>query len=284
MGSCISKHRGAIHPTSLHQDLPRPFERADKEQSTSSASPQKDDKAPSKIIDSTVPDTFFPKSCGVSREKECELTYGKIRLKETEKPLRHRVEELLMQWRQCGIIGEIESHALSINALQATSVQQLACSLANSEAKYVKSLLYHFDSFCLIIAQAYAIYFWIANNIQYSQSMWMSFTSNPEKIKSKTNAEAVLKSRKGISIGYANLFHAIATHIGLTTQTVEGSLKLTKIQSAQGSSKEFVPQDLNLHFWNVVSNYQKCVFNVEVLSIKERNILAHVQFFFTFVL
>ena len=203
-------------------------------------------------IDPVIPDTFYPKTVLNSPQEElCQATFRKLAPKEKDKSCRCRAESLTEKWRQSSILGEIESHALSVSALQCTSVQQLAQSLTSPEAKYVKSMSSS-DPFPLEMAKAYAIYFWVANNIQCSQSMWKSFLTNPDKVKSKTKSEVVLQSRESVSLGHAKLFCSIAAAVGLNAQIIVGNLKVCKPQSVQGPLETYEPNRGNEHYWNAV--------------------------------
>ena len=252
MGSCVSaRRRAAIHPL-----IPQGDENvAVVEQETSveeNATGLPRRKSLYYKVDPTVPATFYPKVVGISREEEqCRLTRSKLAVKETERQLRSRGEEVLKNWQQIGVIGEIESHALGVPAVQATSVRELAMSLTSPQAKYVKSLSAS-NTFHMIMAKLYAIFFWVANNIHFSEGMWRTFLSNPEELKSKTESQAVLKRRKCIAIGHANLFQSVAAAAGLTARVVTGNLKLCRSLTSQDPMQEFEPSRLNLHWWNVV--------------------------------
>lgn len=251
MGVCVSK----LPPI----DLPQQRESAASAESNASEPESSQDsgtmpkrKSLYYQIDPVIPDTFYPKTVLNSpREELCQATFKKLTSKEKDESCRRRAERLMEEWRQSSVLGEIESHALSVSALQCTSVQQLAKSLTNPEAKYLKSLSSS-DLFLLEMAKAYAIYFWVANNIQCSQRMWKSFLSNPDKVKSKIKAEVVLQSRESISFGHAMLFCSIAAAAGLNAQTIVGNLKLCKPQSAQGPMENFEPNRGNEHHWNAV--------------------------------
>lgn len=262
MGSCVSKRQIAIYPQ--HSPGIRQHDIVTTSNLTRAAIPIEPEdledvgdlrirKSLCHVVDPTIPESFYPNVIRISHEEEqCTLTRRKITVKETERELRCSVEEVLKNWRGGSILGEIESHALSVPAEHATSIETLALGLTHPQAKYSKSLC---DSgpFHLLLAKAYAIYFWIANNIHFCKNMWKTFLSNSEGLKLKTEPQEVLQKRKCLSIGHANLFHSVATAAGLTSHVVVGNLKLCRSLSSQDYKQDFEPSRLNMHWWNVVS-------------------------------
>lgn len=203
-------------------------------------------------INPSIPESFYPEVIRISCEEEqCRLTRRNIAVKEAERPLRCLVEEVLNGWCEGSVLSLIESHALSVPAECTTSVESLASSLAHPQAKYYQTLCYS-GSFQLQIAKAYAIYFWIANNIDFCRSMWERFLSHPEDLGSKTKPQQVLQRRKCFSIGHANLFHSVATAAGLTARVVVGNLKLCRSLSPQDYRQKFETSRVNIHWWNMV--------------------------------
>ena len=247
MGNCLRRRR-AIHPDSPVIEA-RSHPKAESEIDDPDVSRRK---SLYRTVDPTIPKSFYPEVVGISREEEqCRRTRQKIVIKETEKPLRCRIEDIMREWREGSILGQIESHALSIPSECAASVETLALSLTNPRSKYVNSLC-ALDPFHLQIAKAYAIYFWVANNIRLSHTMWKRFLSNSEGLRSSSEAEEVLQRRECLSIGHANLFLSIATAAGLTARVVMGNIKLCRSLSSQDYKQEFKPSRVNQHWWNMV--------------------------------
>lgn len=251
MGVCVSK-RSLIALPLQSEHVANDESNASRPESSKDSSSLPKRKSLYYQIDPVIPDTFYPRTVLNSpREELCQATFRKLAPKAKDESCRCRAERLMKEWRQSNVLGEIESHALSVSALQCASVQQLAQSLTNPEAKYVKGLSTS-DPFPLEMAKAYAIYFWIANNIQCSQSIWKSFLTNPDKVKSRAKPEAVLQSRQSISLGHANLFSSITAAVDLKAQVIVGNLKLCKYQSAQDLMKDYEPNRGNEHHWNAV--------------------------------
>lgn len=252
MGSCVCKCRNAVHPL---PETPYQHEASSTTCERREDTVRRESLGDVNVIPSIPPESFYPKVVGISREEEqCRATRRKMVAKETERPLRSLVEQTLNDWREGSVLGQIESHALSVPAECTTSVKTLASSLADPQAKYCKSLC-ESASFHLQIAKAYAIYFWIANNIRFCQNMWESFLSNPEDFESKAKPREVLRKRKYFSIGHANLFHGVATAAGLTACVVVGNLKVCRsLSSSLPDYQHFEPSRLNAHWWNMVCN------------------------------
>ena len=262
MGVCVSRS-SAIPPTASHPDLERlnsdqvssPDNEIISLQDISDAISEDATtrKSVFAAIDPTVPDTFFPlPASNSSLEEVCSTIFRKIAPKGKDEQCRHRTETLLQQWRKSNVLSEIESHVLAVNAIQCTAVQELANALTNPAAKYIKSIS-NSDPFYLEVATAYAVFFWVANNIKYSQSTWMSFLKNPENVKSSITPDSVLKSRKSISIGYVKLFCGIATAAGLKAHIVSGTIKAPRSQSPEEIGDDCNPNKLSEHHWNAVS-------------------------------
>lgn len=253
MGSCVCKWRSAVHPL---PEIPHQHEASSTTCERSEDTVRRESlSCDVNVIPSIPPESFYPKVVGISREEEqCRVTRRKMVTKEAERPLRCLVEQTLNDWREGSVLGQIESHALSVPAECTTSVKILASSLADPQAKYYKSLCEP-ASFHLQIAKAYAIYFWIANNIHFCQNMWESFLSNPEDFESKAKPREVLRKRKYFSIGHANLFHGVATAAGVTARVVMGNLKVSRsLSSSLPDYQHFEPSRLNAHWWNMVWN------------------------------
>ena len=268
MGNCLRQRR-AIYPESPVIEA-RSLPKAESEIDDPEISRRK---SLYRTVDPTIPKSFHPEVVDISREeKQCRHTRQKMVMKETERSLRCRIEAIMREWREGSILGQIESHALSIPPECAASVDTLALSLTNPRSKYVNSLCAS-DPFHLQIAKAYAIYFWVANNIRFSHDMWKRYLSNSEGLKSKAEAEVVLQRRKCLSIGHANLFLSIATAAGLTVCVVMGNIKLCRSLSSQDYTQEFQPSRVNQHWWNmVVSKLVEDVMQCNYMLVKCRNL------------
>ena len=258
MGGCLSKfsaRNNAVHPfvpTTDLQDGTASVEAGGNKQGSSEGEDTPETKH---TVDPNVPESFYPVTVGISHEEErCRLARSKVAVKKSEKLLRQRVGGLLDEWRNGKILGQIESHALSVSARNAASVEILALSLGNEDAKYVKTIG-ETCPFALTVAKAYAIYFWISNNIRFSQSKWRSNVVNSDTSRLETEARNVLEERETIANGYANLFHGIATAMGLKSCVVMGYIKLSCSESHFSlRSNGFECSKLNQHWWNMVSS------------------------------
>lgn len=146
-------------------------------------------------------------------------------------------QNLIDSWEKEGLLSVIHSQVFGVSATNTTSIKELAHSLTRDSSKYLQDLS---DQFCIIVAKAYAIYFWITNNIQYDTTKWVR--EQEEKL-------PILESRKGLSNDYASLFNELCSEAGLNTEKIEGNLR--RWRSLTGH--KFCPDEYNYHCWNVVS-------------------------------
>ena len=203
-------------------------------------------------VDPVIPKSFYPPVVDISRdEASCRLIRSKISGRKAERQFRLRLQELLDGWRRGAALELIETHSLSIPAENTVSVETLALNLANPDAKYMKTLG---DSaqVNLYVAKAYAVFFWISTNIQFSPKMWRNFITNPESLRLETEANHVLEKRECVSKGHANLFHSVATAMGLKSCVVMGNIKIPRSET-HDPTEQFQCSKLNQHWWNMVS-------------------------------
>lgn len=246
MGSCLSK-ANAVHPLEASLDVPN-----DHLPESRCAVEVPRPESPPRIVDPKIPQSFYPETVEISSpEEKCRLTQSKISAKRTEQQVRYRLQELLDGWRRNAVMEQIEAHALSIPAGDTVTVEKLALSLINPDAKYLKCLK---DSaqIDLTVAKMYAIFFWISSNICFSPKMWRNFVTNPESLRSGAEAKHVLERRECMSKGHANLFHSLATAMGLKTCVVMGNIKIPR-SDMHDPTEQFECTKLNQHWWNMVS-------------------------------
>ena len=253
MGGCVSRRLNVIHPADnngIHDH--EGMEEEGRRHAVPAVLSVEDEypcRRPYRTIDPNIPDTFHPVAVDTNREEyQCRITRAKISVRKSEKHVREHIEMTLSEWRHGTILGQIENHALSISAENTVSAHALAIHLTASHAKYVSSIS---SMVKLQIAKAYAIYFWITNNIAFSQNTWRRFINS--KSKWKANVERILEKRECLSEGYAALFHSIATAAGLKSCVIEGNIKVSQSESLQHSPQGFECNILNQHWWNMVS-------------------------------
>ena len=200
--------------------------------------------------------TFAPISLPSELELKCQATVAGLALLSSEESKRKELEEILQQWEKSGQLISIEAHALSVPPWQTTTIAELASSLVNTNAGYIKDT--EENELYIQIAQAYCIYVWIANNIMYDIEQWKVYQSGDESngLVSSMEAEEVLDTRMTICTGYANLFKALALAAGLEAETVNGHVKQWKFLSEEKPDADitFKPSRGNAHTWNTVSN------------------------------
>ena len=254
MGKCCSR-ANVVHP--LPPDTQTDHVLADSE-SRSNVQVPLTPEAPRRVVDPSVPESFYPATVEISTDEEkCRLIKSKISCRKVELQFRLQLQELLNRWKRDATLEIIEAHALSIPAENTVSVEKLALSIANQDARYMKSLG---DSgqVGLAVAKAYAIFFWISSNIQFSPKSWRNFITNPESLGSRAEAKHVLEKRECISKGHANLFHSVATAVGLKTCVVMGNIKIPR-SDTHNPTDQFECNKLNQHWWNMVSKIFICL-------------------------
>ena len=201
-------------------------------------------------VDCTIPDYFHPSCQKKDVEVQCQNIATMLLPKRSEVPFREDIQQLLIQWDMSRQLAEIENHALSIPASQTSTIEVLANGLTAAHAKYVRNL--GGNQLHLLIAKAYAIYYWVANNIRYSVETWQDYLSGANT--QNTDAETVLQERTSVCTGYANLYQALAIAAGLEAKVIHGNVKLWRHLSQEGPDSVFEPSRTNAHFWNAVSN------------------------------
>lgn len=217
--------------------------------------PEEDQSAnilPQYKINPTIPSDFHPSFPKGELELQCQTTIAKVTPKESEAHVRSKIQQLLLQWQESGQLAEIENHALSIPPSQTVDVELLSENLTSSQARYVKRL--SGDSTSIETAKAYAIYFWLANNIIYDVGAWQAFLN--EQAPLTTEPDAVLRERKSVCLGYAKLYHAVSSQAGLESTVFHGHIKTPRIFAPGGPQSEFEPCQSNSHSWNAVSTHR----------------------------
>ena len=201
--------------------------------------------------------TFAPNSLPSELELMCRATVAELALLGSEESTRKEIKGIMRQWEESGKLASIEAHALSVPPLQTATITDLASSLVNSDAGYIKAA--EGNELHIQVAQAYCIYVWIANNIMYDVEQWKVYQSGDESnsLVSSLEAEEVLDNRVTICTGFANLFKAVALAAGLEAETVHGHVKQWKCLSEEKPDADipFKPSRGNAHTWNTVSNY-----------------------------
>ena len=202
------------------------------------------------VVNSTIPEWFHPKNEESKLDLKCHTTVSKLKPRKEDISVRKKVQQILQEWEASLQLSEIENHALSIPSDQAATIESLANSLTASYAKYVTSL--GDNKYYLQIAKAYAIYFWVANNIHHDTAMWQAFLGGEDTV--KVNAKAALRRRVTVCSGYTSIYCALATKAGLEAEEVHGHVKYWRFLSQEGPNSQFEPNRETIHDWNVVSH------------------------------
>ena len=185
-----------------------------------------------------------------SAEIQCQKSVAKLAPKPAEVGARHEVEQLLTRLQESGQIVEIETHVSGIVSGEATSVDKLSLSLTTLLATYLS----HSGSTQLHnhVCKAYAIYFWIANNIRYDIESFLLHLRGGN-MNSVCEPNTVLRRGMTICSGYSKLFKALAAKARLEAVVIDGACKFSRSSSLEDPRADFVPSKSNLHAWNAVS-------------------------------
>lgn len=156
---------------------------------------------------------------------------------------RDLVEGLLLSLKSEGKIGEIEEHVDRLSS-EYYSAEELSISLTRPSVQYLSSLLT--DPTRLAVAKTYAIFYWIATNIEYDVSNFAAEYFN-------TSPDYVLRHRRTISHGYARLFEYLSQDARLRVTVVQGHHKKAYSDQREARPSKFSPSPINTHSWNAVS-------------------------------
>ena len=169
------------------------------------------------------PANFYPDVIPITeRERRCRKVVCNMKSMLGHDPSQNLIE----CWKEEGTLSAIQSSVLSISALHLASVKDLAHALASDSNKYLEGIS---GQSSVILAKAYAIYFWIINN---TQSHLVSENQGQRS-----------------SYDYASLFDALCAEVGLNSKKIEGHLRGWRCYIGE----EFCPNESNYHCWNVVS-------------------------------
>ena len=171
------------------------------------------------------------------------------RTQSTDNSVRKRISDLLISWKNDGLLGDIENHATTVVG---QSVHELAAALTSQHVQYLQRLRGR-PLFQIQLAKAFAIFTWISKHIRYDFRAKNSLKSGTFSAK-QTSLEYILRKRSTICMGYSKMFDALSKKAGLETVTINGHMKSFSTEVFQsGSYQPFTPQVHNTHSWNAVS-------------------------------
>ena len=178
---------------------------------------------------------------GAEQNRACLKIFKQLIPHQEDAPHRKEASKILSDWRRRGKLAEIEN---SVSNISKNDAQELAAALTRSGAESTRYLLGLESDFHVKIAKAYAVYCWVAKNIQYDLASKLKH-QHPDP-----DPELVLRKRKAICHGYANLFLALTKEAGLESGRIDGHTREWQVKCGC----PFEPADSNSHTWNVVSN------------------------------
>ena len=178
---------------------------------------------------------------GAEQNRACLKIFKQLIPRQEDAPHRKEVSQILSDWKRRGKLAEIET---SVSNISKNDTQELAAALTRSGAESTRYLLNLESDLRVQIAKAYAVYCWVAKNIQYDLASKLKH-QHPDP-----DPELVLRKRKAICHGYANLFLALTKEAGLESGRIDGHKREWQVNCGC----PFEPEDSNSHTWNVVSN------------------------------
>lgn len=189
------------------------------------------------IIDKIAPGGFHPKLSMTIREKKCQKTMCTLQpmVYKSQSP-----QDLVDSWEKNGFLTVINNQVFSLSAANTMSVFDLAHYLTEGSSKYIKELK---DNFSIGVAKAYAIFFWITNNIE-----WSNLSSNRNN-----DCSLIVEIRKGTSLDFSSLFNALCVEAEIKSEKIEGNIRRWR----NSADTDFHPDSTNYHAWNVVSSSVK---------------------------
>lgn len=173
-------------------------------------------------------------------DKACNGLVGNIQAKMAEVDFRNQIDETLKLWRSNGFLQSIQDFVLRTAPGSNYSAGEVAHAMASSDADYLISL--SGNEIHIKMAQAYALYCWIANNMTCNITSMLAdeeeqYGFSPER----SDAES-----KSASFDHCTLFVKLAFHVGLEAAIINGQVRTWKKLN----------DELNFpspHSWNAVS-------------------------------
>ena len=161
-------------------------------------------------------------------DKKCKTLVDAMTKKENEVSVRKEITELLMLWKTSGFLQSIEEYVLRYPAKKSNSVSEIAQNIAAANASYLSSI--SGASTHVEIAKAYAIYCWIANNVDSC----VSLAGEYEEANFSTTSD-----------DYSELYMKIALQANLSVEVIKG-----QVRTWANMTDVF----LTPHSWNAVSS------------------------------
>lgn len=185
-----------------------------------------------------------------SVETACKNVMEKIECNDDK--MRECVKSLLVNWEKCNLLEEIKCHARSTSKELSRQIHALASYLTRKDTNYYMkindSIPGHYS-----LAKAFAIYFWIGMNISFDNELWKEYITNPSKEDFNIQSWDVLSAGKTFSLGYSSLFREMATHAGIETVMIEGTL--CQVPNPALPDNVMRTSAAIRHTWNAVSYF-----------------------------
>ena len=196
--------------------------------------------------DRPFPAHFLPDPVLSSNQKNCQIVFDSLQPLKKELEKRRHTEHLMRRWKESGVLDRVHNYVDAITKSNPT-LEVISGLLTKDSTPYLRGIEKGQSTDLL---KAYAIYYWIANNIEYNVNEWNSMISTcsyPD-----VSPRHVFKKRSSVCSGYANLYELLASQAGLKVTIINGHFK--RAISKKGQSDFFNPGNNNSHAWNAVSS------------------------------
>lgn len=167
----------------------------------------------------------------------------------TDAPQRNEITSLLGLLKSSGALGEIEDAIASVGACYST-VSTLSDQISEALVRDVRTFQPGGCGLQVDLIKAYSIFVWVSTNIEYDCKAWEDLLKDLPT--PSINPENVLSTKRSICSGYAALYSALASEVGLESLVIDGHFKISRALQSNGPLAEFAPSHLNTHAWNRV--------------------------------
>lgn len=189
---------------------------------------------------------FFPELSKTEHQQHCQDVFASLEPLKKEADKRRAIASLLSSWKKNGVMQRVHSY---INAISTSrpAFEELSDLLVRQSAPYFQGLAKsHYN-----LIKAYAIYYWVSNNINYNINEWNQMILNQSQ--PTITPTHVFKRRSSVCSGYANLYSALGLKAGIEVKTVNGHFKRALSEGSGSQDDLFCPGPKNSHAWNAVS-------------------------------
>lgn len=240
MGSGPSRRRRTNVRASLIEQDHQASDNAKEETACSITLPYETD-----VQDRSFSNHFLPDHVSSSHQKNCQTVFDSLQPLKKELEKRRNTENVMRRWKESGVLDRVHDYVDAITKANPT-LEEISGLLTKDSTPYLRGIE---KGQLTDLLKAYAIYYWVANNIEYNVNEWNSMISTC--LYPDVSPRHVFKRRSSVCSGYANLYELLASQAGLKVTIINGHFK--RAITKKGQSDFFSPGNNNSHAWNAVS-------------------------------